>query len=268
MQTFAVGTEVAMNFAFVDLNGDPIVPLAISVKIYDEEDVEKGTFEVPLAMTTSEAIDLVVPGMFNLLEPEVNVGLRTVEVTFNTAQGDISQRAAYTIRRSNRLIVLTNSFQTWSKAQLEVQNIPNLLGWLGATDVDRQVALIEAFTRLTRLGYFVRWPRDIDDLAYLRPGEDRKIAPRHWAAMTLDQWNTWYPETFRQALRRAQIVEADNVLGSDVVGKKRRSGLLSESIGESSMMFRSGKPLDTGISPETMRQLTGFLDFRATTTRS
>lgn len=269
MNSYAAGTDVSVTIPFVDLNGDTITPTALVVRVLDEDENEVSPASViPLPDPAGNEIEISIEAIDNTLPPGETVGVRCIEAVMTTAAGPITLYISYLIRPAARLVVLQNTFQTWPRAQLVASEMPNLLGWETAVnDNDRQVALMEAFRRLTRLGYMVRWPREVDDQRYLHPGADRRIDPKHWAVMTFDQWNTWYPEVFRQALRMAQVAEANQILGVDKVGDKRRSGILSESIGESSMMFRMGKPLDLGVSHQALQYVTGYVDVRMTTGR-
>ena len=61
------------------------------------------------------------------------------------------------------------------------------------------------------------------------------------------------------AIAKAQIAEADFMMGGDTVEDKRRTGLMSETVGESSNMFRPGKPLVLAGSEKALRYLTGYI---------
>lgn len=269
MDVFAADQDIALTIPFTDLSGEDITPLAMTRAVLDEkENVLSPATTVVLPGPVGTQIIITIPAALNALGAGVSQGLRTIEVVLTTSVGPVIQRVSYIIRSLTILTILENSFQTWGEAQLYATEIPNLLSWPVYDDFTRQTALMQAYRKLTRYSYFVRWPKDIDDQRYLQPMYDRRIAPHHWPVMTSEQWLTWYPEEFRAALRRAQIIEADIIVGGDKVNDKRRAGVLSETIGESSMMFRVGKPLDLGICDATLRELTGYLDFRLVTTRT
>jgi hypothetical protein len=89
-----------------------------------------------------------------------------------------------------------------------------------------------------------------------------------WPLMTNALFSR-YPPIFVTALCRGQVSEANAILAGDPIGDKIRSGLFSEKIGESSMMFRSGiGPLKTTVSRETLQYLQGYTNNRVYTTRS
>jgi hypothetical protein len=56
------------------------------------------------------------------------------------------------------------------------------------------------------------------------------------------------PEQFLNAIRLAQVIEADSILGGNETEDLRESGLLSKTVGESSQMFRSGVAMKLPLS--------------------
>ena len=72
------------------------------------------------------------------------------------------------------------------------------------------------------------------------------------------------PERFKLALRKAQVTEADNILGDDVLGAKREAGIILDSVGQTKQMFRNTKPLDMPVSKRALRFLSYFLVFNRT----
>ena len=268
MKTYPVGVAVTVTIPLVDFNGDPVTPTGLSYVVYDEFMDDLADADVPVEEGMTD-VAITVLGDANRLASGATAGIRTVVLEIVTEGGTFRVDQTYKIRSNINLVLLTNSFQSYGLAQLTASDMPRLFGWEGADDAARQGALIEAFERLTRIGYRVRRPQDIDfqnTIGEINDLEDI-IEPRAWPVMDPSRWNN-LPQHFRKALCRAQVLEANEILRGDVVGEKRRSGLLSESIGESSMMFRSGKPLQLGISGPALEALTGYVNIRMTLTRS
>jgi hypothetical protein len=164
------------------------------------------------------------------------------------------------------LVVLTNSFQSYADAMLLSREMSGLAAWSAASDIDRSKALIDAFERLIRVGY--RVPRPDSDLqSRFDANYATEISPRHWDIVTLPEFEA-LPARFLRALKKAQVAEAEVILGGDLISGRRRAGLLSETVGESSMMFRPGKPLQLGVSEQALVYLTGFVNLRMTMVRS
>lgn len=60
-------------------------------------------------------------------------------------------------------------------------------------------------------------------------------------------------------LLRAQLTEADMLLGANPIEDRRRAGLLSDSVGESAHFFRTTKPIELPVYKETARVLKGAM---------
>jgi hypothetical protein len=275
MEAFPAGKQVSVTVQLTDLSGNPLTPTAVSARVVDESGTEVvAQFSVT---PTGASATIVVEGPSNLLSVGQTAGIRTVKVAVSTNDGSYNFDESYILKvaPADALVVLVNSFQTFNQAVLTAAEIPGLKGWDNelTTDELRIAALTEAYRRIIQIGMNVRWPRDVDAQTYLTTtdwigDQTRLITPEYWQFINLNSYNTFYPEHFRQALRRAQVAEADDLLSGDPIEERRRMGLLSETIKDSSMMFRSGKPLDLGVSAKAFAYLRGYVQFRKTLGRS
>lgn len=261
MDTYQIGATVSLSFPLIDLNGDPVVPTGVSYTVRDENGqiLQPATAVTVAAGATVAAVSVA---------PSVNqaAGLRMVTVTFATAGGPITYEAAYILRDPVRLRVLQNSFQTFEQALYEASRLLRLDAFAAADPDDQKSALEEAYLRLTRLGYRLR-KRDDDLFNRITWYVDETISPRRWLDMSEAEFNL-LPIDFKKAIKRAQVLEANAILAVDPVADRRRFGIVSETIGESSMFFRNAKPLDLGLSAAALDALTGYVDIRMVTTRS
>ena len=268
MKTYPASTAVTLTFPFVDLNGDPVTPSAVSARVLREHGTEiVPSFSVSFDPGDTEA-DVAIAAINNALISGQELAARVVELSMTTPAGTIPAVQTYLIRGTIKLTAPSNSFQTYEQALIQAATMTGLDMWNHAstTDDQRRNALLDAYRRLTRLGYRARVEEDqalIEDLT----GWETNLSPRVWPAMTLGEYNT-LPQAFRTALCRAQVIEANELLSVTGPETKRRKGILSESVGESSMMFRPGKPLDLGLSEAALRELTGFVNLRITIARS
>jgi hypothetical protein len=98
-------------------------------------------------------------------------------------------------------------------------------------------------------------------------GDYATLVQDDWREMTEEYFES-FPLHFITALRRAQIAEANEVLSLGDPSDKRKVGIMSETIGESSMMFRVGKPLELGLSHAALSILKGYVRTRISTTRT
>lgn len=269
MQTYRAGNDVTLTVPLVDDNDNAIAPDAISWRLLDELENQILPPEA-LLIPPDNFVNITVLAAQNTLPAGVKLAARTVELTFVTATDHIYKRVSYGLHPAQRLEVLVNSFQTLTQAELESSLMPGLDGWLTASEDEKIMAMGEAYRRLTRIGYFVRWPRDPDAQNTISWWNVRntQIPARFWQFMKMDRFMTYYPEDFRAALRKAQVSEADDILNKDQTRELREAGVISEEIGQSRVEFRDAKPLDLGIARRTLRYLDGYVNMRLTLTRS
>lgn len=260
MKSYPVGLAFVVTIPFLDLNGDPVSPTGLFARVVNEDGTVLDTF-TPAVVEGDTDVELDIPATCNAAP-----GARSVELDMTVEGGVITTTVNYLVVAPVVLQLFENSFQTSLQALALSSEMVNLVGWDGAGAADRSKALAEAFFRLTTIGYRAQRAEDLDTQNYI-PDTDLVIKPRSWPYMTIERWKA-LPARFRKALCKAQILEANEILRGDPVEGKRRQGILSESIGESSMMFRSGKPLDLGISPAALQALSGFIEYRIATTRS
>lgn len=264
MKAYPVGVAVTVTIPYLDFNGDPVAPTGVTVRILDQDGVVLYTDTSVAVASADSDLTYTVSSAYNLLKADESAGARTVEADIQTAAGIFPASVSYLVRANKRLVPVSNSFQTYEQALVAASQLPSVAAWEAADPEDRKNALEEAYRRLTAIGYRIRANEVQEDVI---DDQDHIVRPTRWPSMTISDWNK-LPAKFHAALRRAQVVEAADILTNDPAEYKRRLGVLSESIGESSMMFRSGKPLDLGISAAALSQLTGYIEFRITTTRA
>jgi hypothetical protein len=264
MKTFPVGTDAVVEVSFLDNDGSPVTPTALAYVVKDGQ----GEEIVPLttiATLTGTSTDINVP--HGLL---TTPGGYSVELFITIAGGQVFiQEEVFAVQPQTRLEFLVNTFQTRANALYVAGSIPNLISWMGAGKDDQTVALIEAFRRITLLNFFIPWPEVLDLQNRIAPRYQSHLTPRMWPLMTPEIW-TIYPDYFKDALNRAQVIQANALLTPDPMGDRRRGGLFSEKIGESSIMFKNGvRPLDgDGVNRDAINVLAQFLNNRITITRS
>lgn len=237
---------------------------------------------LPSPAATDTGVSVTVSANFNVLTapyPDPDYAIKTdiatedvreVRVLATLSTGAVVTLNAYyrIVLSSQELVIVQNSFQTFAQAMLVADRMPDLKGFLTANKAQRLQGLKEAYSRLIRFGYYVRWPRDPDAQNYLDWFENRNavIIPRLWVAMTQDRWFQFYPEVFREAMRRAQVYEADDILTIDPYETKRDNGVVSEKVGDASITFLKPKTAveSIGLSANTLRVLKGYINFRLT----
>lgn len=261
MKLYPSEYNVAVKFGFVDLNNEPIVPLKINAVLYDGDDsVLLDMPDLPFEVDQGSK-EIVIPAALNTLGVgELSAG-RILRVGLVTDKGVVRRSFSYVIEGEFRLAVMVNSFQTLESAEILARDMTNVSGWSGASEEQRYVALVEAYNRLTRIPMKFRNDNsgNPDNMRHRSElfAEETIILRSAWALITEDEYLDW-PVYFRKSLRMAQLTEANELLEGDPIAKKHRSGILSETVGESSMMLRAGK-VEHGVSSATLQHLTGHI---------
>lgn len=256
-EIFPPEVPVVLTFAFVDFNGDPVVPVALAVSVRDADGLAIYSTALSAPGVDDTEVDVIIPGSANVLGAEPMTS-RTVELQMTIAGGGVIPiRETYLIRGEGALDVPSTSFMTYGRAVVAAASVPSILSWNLASETDRISALLLAYTRLTRYTYNVWRAQDFDAQNTIQSYET-VIAPRMWTIMTLAEFESLAPH-FKVALRAAQVCEANEILSGDVIGGRRRAGVLSETIGESSMMFRSGKPVERNVARNSYAYIESFI---------
>ncbi|WP_342234646.1 hypothetical protein [Inquilinus sp. OTU3971] len=278
MQRVLADTSVKVAVSLVGEAG-PLVPMAIRFRLADESgaviypevaigDPGPGVgFEI-LTDVDSERVIFTIPAPAHQLAGKLN-SLRVLTVLVATAEGTTRLVERYVVTKEAILEPLKNSVQTYDEAVLLSLSMPGMIGWEAANDTERQSALIAAFVRLAQLKYRVRDRFingiDVQRRLALEPGSSYNID--RLELLTADEWSR-LSGRFKESLARAQIAEADVILGGDEIGSQRQAGLFSHSIGEAKYMFRSEKPLSLPVSEQAVRHLRGFVRWSVTIGRA
>ncbi|MCK1543418.1 hypothetical protein IVB12_15990 [Bradyrhizobium sp. 179] len=263
MKTFPVGTDAVVEIAFLDNDGNPVTPTALSYVVKDGEGQEVVAL-TPIADLTGTSTDITVPNGL-IATP----GGYSIELFITVADGQVFvQEEVFSVKPTAQLQFLVNTFQTRANALYVASQIPNLTAWMGAGKDDQTTALIESFRRLSLLNYVIPRP-EVDAQDYLDMECAWRLTPRMWPLMTTSVWQE-YPAYFKEALNRAQVIQANQLMTFDPMADRRRAGVFSEKIGESSLMFKNGvRPLeeDTVCRPA-LNVLAQFINNRISITRS
>lgn len=245
MDIYKSGAEVNVNQAFVNYDGDQIYPTSISYRVEDEDGVEIVADTAHTFDPDDTEMSIVIAGADNTLDIEDWTKMRVVIITLVADGHDYEHVQRYIVRQGSRLAEWVNSFQTYNSALMRAFDITQTPGWDIADEDTRQTALIEAYENIGKIKFN-------GDAFY---GDSEGFYIGGLADTEINNLS----EAFVEALKRAQILEADYLLGSEMVEDKRRGGLMSETVGESSNMFRPGKPIVLPVSNRAMKALAGYI---------
>lgn len=248
---------VNVTVPFTDKNGAAVTPSAVTAALYDDDDVLVVDFGSVVFVPADGDVTITIPALYNSLGAgEIRVA-RILRVDLVTASGVITKIHSYVVEAEQRLAVMTNTFQSLEAAEILAIDIPNAAGWAAADEDQKRAALVEAFKRLTSIPMrcVPRDPVTGDPL----PAEEWYVSREDWLETDSAAFAA-FPSHFKRALKRAQFLEAAEILTNEVIGRKRRQGIISETIGESSVRFQGGK-IDYGISTQAMAALAGYIHF-------
>lgn len=261
MQAYLGDQPVTLSIPIVDSDGVPILAQSVSYRVIDQDEIELIAKVLIDDFTEGdESITVVIDGSLNGLPVGTTRAMRSVELYVTTDVGTIKIESGYFIEADEVLVESQNSFQTYIKAVFGSYEIPSLSGWNEATKRDRIAALIAARRNIGQLRFryvFDAYQNIIDNTVGVA---DLTLAtPAQWAALPLE---------FRKAICRAQILEADYLLGGDEMGEYRRAGIMAMTVGEAKQFFRASKVVEGVVCKRVMKELAKFVETRVRLTRS
>jgi hypothetical protein len=272
---YTQGEPVDLLISVPERAGVTIVPSSISVSLTDQTGaLIAGPTDVSPSLITGDVLSITVPSSQNQLPTGTPHGLRQAVTSFTTSDGVYTDTQTYILKSSAPLIRMVNSFILEPETYVTRFEMPPMPAWDQAQDDDRIAALTSAYRNMVQLRY--RYPIGIASQSRIIDFGGLSIDDvygRLYAVIAdmaffheLD-YNGW-PDSFQQALKRAQMAEANVLLQGDPVGDKRRQGIETETVGESSMTFRKIPDVSLAVSKEALIYLRGFLDNRVMLTRA
>lgn len=260
------GKPASYSIPLVDDQGAAIAATGVTWKLFDELGDELSTGAGTIA---SGAAEFTIPQGNLTLNPSVTSAGRELVVYAATATaGTFEIRNYFILLSPAPLVRMVNSFVTYLEAlNLRRSFASTMNGWDAALDdTKRSAALAHAFSTISRMRFnipFTDGQSVAQNYAAYGTGEDvpfgytRRVRLINLTEAQFDE----LPEQFKYAVRRAQMVEADNLLGGNKIEAKRRDGIISETIGESSMFFSSKPYLHTPVCKEAYRLLQPYIEY-------
>lgn len=260
------GRSSKFTIPLVDDTGGTIDATSASWEMFDQRGVSIAAGVVAdYEAGSATAVFTIAADKLTLPEGVPNAGREIVVFLTTPDDGEIEVRDYFVLVDAAPLKLMTNSLMTYPEALSMRQGFgPVLDGWDSVDDrVERQSALAQAFSNLCRIRYAVPLPEGVrhSDFAGYGTGTDLIFDARRrvtLTTLTLEDFDALSPQ-FQTAIRRAQLVEADVLLGGDMVGRKRRDGIISETIGESSTFFNSKPYLNLPISRQAFDEISRYV---------
>jgi hypothetical protein len=259
LPTFSTGTDAAFQVDYPTAAGLTVVSVVYRVTDENGEDVIAQT-AVPGGWLADPKINALIPGASNVVPDGRVRTMRTVRFVFAMSNStEITVTYRYVVEVQDKLTVMGNSFQTIETALMTRMDLPALDGWDNASEQEQTAALVTAHDRICRLTFRYRVSQEAMEWDSINPywGLYRYVTDMRLRG--LDEWTSEFPDDFKVALNRAQLYEADTILGGDPIGDKISQGIVSESTGEAKMFFRNRPPLRHPVGPNCLQVLAPYL---------
>lgn len=262
------GDDVTLRFSLDVMSATSV---SYSVKDASGNIVTSGV-DVPVS-DGQMFVTITVPGSINALG-ERERDLRRVTLSVDAGGAFITKEQQYIVLRSFDLSVPKQSFISIGEAQLQAIDMLNGGSLLTGGEGDLRRQLIEATKRIKSMSFSIRriYSMDWDD--YDRPQNmlQTSTLPFRWAGQYTSDIVDWdkltdddfmeFPEVFRNALALAVVNEASEIAGGSDIQRAREDGIVSESIGETTMAYRQGKGAVSIVAKTTWRMLLKYMDNR------
>lgn len=261
MKVYLAGTQVQLAVSFTDTDGNALSVSSATYKIVDDRskeiqavtsfDTTQDTLTIASELNQIASLNVDALTSEEVYEVRLNEA-RVVEFELTLDDGNIyPYDMVYVLVPRERLITGLNSFQSLRQAYLTALSLPGTTFWNTASEDDRVTAMIEARLRICSLQFrdvtlgqaYLSEEKMVGDLSRLSPSEFKELTAR-----------------LRKALCMAQIAEAEEILSDGgEANSARRSGLISQTIGETQDVYRSSKPIDMQVSKSALRYIGEYI---------
>jgi len=238
----AVGRTFTLTYK--DADGNAVTPVSSTYVIVDEDGAEIVSETILPLSGVSE--DIVVTALSNTVPIDNVRAYRKISMSFSDAGGnDYVVSLQYVLEIPETFETGFNTFASFGRLFITLQDLPDLSAAVSATEVDLKGALMGAWNNIGNLT--VDFGDPVSDIKSTYDLTEADIN-----LMDVRAYN---------ALLRAQVIEANAILGGNPVEDRRRLGMISDSSGESAQFFRTSKPLELPVSKQTMNALRGYVSW-------
>ena len=245
MKVYAAKTAVDIVVPLVDDEGRDLVPTAVSYRILDDEG---GVVQAPLTVSGpfSNKVTITVSAANNTLFG-ATIGFRRVEITITTVAAVEKVNIDYILEETQPFVVPSNSFMTYETALVVARMVTPLNGWDAASPETRRFALFRAFDQLNAFTYQFRYTT----------GDIETMTIAELDAESFDLMMTSQLADFR----KAQLMQADFLLGGSPIEKDIQDGLQSSTIGEVSQFYRPRPTLNLAVCKNALSYIGKYIDW-------
>ena len=245
METFVAGNNLGIEIEFMDSTGTYLTPVSARYTLTDADGVELIASTDFFPDEPTHVLEILADK--NTLGVGIVQGYRQISVLYEDDNGStLSTDFAYIIEATSSLVAGQNSFASLGLLMISATNLSRVEEIVEGDLPEVRVALRQAYRNISRLSMYFK----IGDEIYTR--SDQLTHPDLVLIPTAD----------RQLLMDAQITEANFLMGGNPMEQRRRDGIMSQSVGETSEFYRTKKPLVTPVSRDTINILSRLLDIK------
>jgi hypothetical protein len=246
--SYRADTDLTLLPELLDADSNPIPAVSATYSLYGESELLVAA--QPVDLYSFEVPQLVVAAIFNELPPGELKSYRRVDVDVIDEAGKSHLiEIVYFVVSGESLQMAVNSFASLPTILVTASEMIHMKVFHFAKKEDQVSALVQAWNNLGQLP--VRF-EDLQGTDSYEKGSTRELIDLDIKSLS--------PKTFAR-LVRAQIIEADDVLGGNPIEARRRLGLISDSAGESAHFFRTSKPLNLPCSRAAIDELRGIVNW-------
>lgn len=232
MEEFAAGTDITLTVQH-SYNGASLAVTDLQYQVVDSQGNILVDFTTPVGFNpANSATSIPILKANNQTSDKVDV--RQVNINLVTSAGTYKNTVFYKLLGDlTKLVVMTDSFMTFPEAVVARVKMSDRLEYYDALpDAIKAVALENSFKTLMKLSF--------------KQPVSTSCEPYSLKGLTESQFRA-LPVDFTTALKRAQIVQCDAIVENSPIRDKIREGIISETIGESSMFFKQSTNIGSNV---------------------
>ncbi|HBR4180060.1 TPA: hypothetical protein L9U47_005048 [Klebsiella pneumoniae] len=235
--------------------------------------------EQPATLDSDYSVQVAIPAEVNQIG-DADRALRRVKLKATTGTTTVEFENVYVLLNNFELAVFEQSFATLDDAAMYAIDMVKGDVILNMSRVQLRRLLIEATVRLRQMPFSIRRIFGIDYDDYDRPMNMLNVHNVYWGQegqyrMDLIDWSKMSPELyaglpddFKKTLLVATVNEVAEIASTTDSQSARDEGIVSESIGETTIAYRQGKAANLTVNRTTWRLLVKYLNNRTVVRRS
>ena len=244
MKVYRAATDVPLSIPLIDDEGRPLSPTALAYRVLDDEG-EEVQASTSVSLPSGNKVNLTIPAATNTLVDNT-IGFRRIELTITAATTEVVL-VDYLLEEQQLFVVPENSFMTYETALIVARSTVPLNGWNAASEETRKFALFRAFDQLNSFSYEFRYTNGDAEVATIE-----ELDEESYARLTTKQLGDF---------RKAQLMQADYLLGGSPIERDIQDGLQSSTVGEVSQFYRPRPTLNLAVCKNALSYIGKYIDW-------